>query len=199
MKNEFIIGLTKQFEYYKLLGEKTIHQVPEDKLNWQYNEESNSIATIVHHMTGNMISRFTDFLTTDGEKEWRNRDKEFENEVMSKDALLVQWEKGWAVLTKVLHTLNEEDLNKTVYIRNMGQTVTDALTRQLAHYAYHVGQIVFLGKMIMNSSWQSLSIPRGESGIYNAAKFSAPKHDEHFADELLQKKEGSDANKKAGI
>lgn len=185
----YLDSVRKQFEYYQHLGEKTFDQVPEEQLFWQYNPESNSIATIVKHLWGNMRSRWTDFLTADGEKEWRQRDAEFENDIRTKEELLQKWSEGWACLYAALDSLMPEDLERIIYIRNQGHTVMEAINRQLAHYPYHVGQIVFLGKMIRNEQWQSLSIPRGGSGSYNADKFSLPKHREHFTDELNKKKE----------
>ena len=187
MPKDYLPGIIKLFEYYRSLGEKTIQQVPEEKINWQYNAESNSMSTIVKHITGNMLSRFTDFLTTDGEKEWRNREAEFEPESLSKKELIDRWHKSWKLFLDVLHQLREDDLDRIIYIRNMGQTVTEALDRQLAHYASHIGQMIYLGKMIMDKDWISLSIPRGQSSDYNAAKFSEPKHEAHFADEFLDK------------
>lgn len=185
----YLDSVRKQFEYYQHLGEKTFDQVPEEQLFWQYNPESNSIATIVKHLWGNMRSRWTDFLATDGEKEWRQRDAEFENDIRTREELLQKWNEGWACLYAALDSLMPEDLERIIYIRNQGHTVMEAINRQLAHYPYHVGQIVFLGKMIRNEQWQSLSIPRGGSGGYNADKFSRPKHREHFTDELNKKKE----------
>ncbi len=189
MYTEFLESTKKQFAYYKQLGDKTIAQLPEEKLFWQFNEESNSIAVIVKHLNGNMRSRWTDFLTTDGEKETRNRDGEFENDINSKQELLQLWEEGWDCLFSTLNSLKEEDFSTTIYIRNQGHTVVDAINRQLAHYPYHVGQMVFIGKMICNDNWQSLSIPRGNSQSYNAEKFSKPKHNEHFTDEYLKNDE----------
>jgi hypothetical protein len=122
---------------------------------------------------------------TDGEKEWRNREAEFEQESLTKNEILERWNHAWKVFFDVLQNLNEDDLDRKIYIRNMGQTVSDALNRQAAHYAYHIGQMIYLGKMIMGKEWISLSIPKGQSDNYNAAKFSAPKHDAHFADEFL--------------
>src|SRR6218665_763587 len=124
---EFLESAKKQFAYYKQLGDKTIAQLPEGKLFWQYNEESNSIAIIVKHLRGNMLSRWTDFLTTDGEKENRNRDTEFENDIASKEDLLQLWEEGWSCLFNTLNKLTEEDFSKTVYIRNQGHSVIDAI------------------------------------------------------------------------
>ena len=176
MPNNYLESIKKQFEFYKLLGEKTIAQLPDEKLYWQYNKESNSIAIIVKHLWGNMLSRWTDFLTSDGEKQWRERDAEFENNINSREELLAKWDEGWKCLFDAINPLTNEDLEKEIFIRNMGHSVTEAINRQLAHYAYHVGQIVFIGKMICNENWISLSIPRGDSKNYNEEKFSKPKH-----------------------
>ena len=188
MKTDYLESVKKQFEYYKLLGDKTIARLPDEKLFWQYNEESNSIATIIKHLNGNMLSRWTDFLTSDGEKEWRQRDGEFENDIKSKEIVLEIWDEGWKCLFNALNSLTAKDLSKTIYIRNQGHSVTEGINRQLAHYPYHIGQIVFLGKMICDEDWTSLSIPRGNSRIYNADKFSTPKHKEHFTEEIFKKK-----------
>jgi len=160
MNNNYLESAKKQFEQYKTLGEKTFAQLPEDKLFWQYNEDSNSIATIVKHLWGNMLSRWTDFLTTDGEKDWRKRDAEFENDLNSRQQLLDKWNEGWDCLFKAINSLTPNDLDKIIYIRTQPLTVTEAINRQLTHYAYHVGQIVFLGKMLAENEWGSLSIPR---------------------------------------
>ena len=184
--SDFLASAIKQFEYYKLLGDKAMSQVPDEALFWQYNDQSNSIAIIVSHLSGNMISRWTDFLTTDGEKEWRHRDGEFENNITTKDELLTVWERGWSCFFAALHSLTDADLGKTIYIRNMGHTVTEAINRQLAHYPYHIGQIVFISKMVSGENWQSLSIPKGNSQKYNEGKFSQPRHKEHFTDEALK-------------
>ena len=182
----FIQNIIQQFEYYKMLGEKTFAQVPDDKLFWQYNEDSNSIATIVKHLSGNMLSRWTDFLTTDGEKEWRNRDDEFENDIATRDELLQKWDAGWKVFLDTLKSLKEQDLEKIIYIRNQGHTVIEAINRQLAHYPYHIGQIVLIGKMCA-PKWVSLSIAKGNSKLFNDDKFSKPKQKTHFTDEFLNK------------
>lgn len=196
MNSNYLESAIKQFEYYKLLGEKTIAQLTDQQLYWQYNQESNSIAIIVNHLCGNMLSRWTDFLTSDGEKDWRNRDAEFEAEEKSRDALLQKWNVGWSCLFNALHELKEEDLTKIIYIRNQGHTVVEAINRQLAHYPYHVGQIVFIGKMICDSTWQSLSIPKGNSKDYNAEKFSQPKEQKHFTDEYVKKSDESNSDEK---
>lgn len=175
MANNFLNSTIKQFEYYKKLGEKTFEQVSDSQLFWQYNTESNSINSIVQHMHGNMLSRWTDFLTTDGEKPWRKRDKEFENETQTREALLILWNEGWNCLFKVLNSLSELELDEIIYIRNQAHTVLEAINRQLAHYPYHVGQIVFIGKMLCNENWNTLSIAKGNSEIFNSEKFSKPK------------------------
>ncbi|NLR93526.1 DUF1572 domain-containing protein [Flammeovirga agarivorans] len=182
--NTYLESIKKQFDYYKLLGEKTFEQVPEEKLFWQLNKESNSISIIVKHLHGNMISRWTNFLTSDGEKEWRNRDEEFDNDIKSKEELLLKWNEGWECLFNAINSLTEKDLDKIVYIRNMGHSVSEAINRQLAHYPYHIGQIVFIGKVIQNDSWKSLSIPKGKSKEYNQNKFSKQKRNKHYTDDL---------------
>lgn len=122
-----------------------------------------------------MLSRWTDFLNTDGEKEWRNRDNEFNDIITDKTALINRWNEGWNCLLSTLKSLKESDLNKVIYIRNEAHTITEAINRQLAHYPYHIGQIIFIGKMLTNNSWQSLSIPKGSSKEYNDKKFSIKK------------------------
>lgn len=189
MDTNYLESAIKQFEYYKMLGEKAMEQVPEDALFWQYNSESNSIAIIVSHLWGNMLSRWTDFLTTDGEKSWRNRDSEFENAIESKEELFLKWDAGWACLLDALRSLKAEDLGRIVYVRNQGHTVLEAINRQLAHYPYHIGQIVFIAKMVADGNWKSLSIPRGGSSVYNAQKFEAEKKRAHFTDEYLDNTE----------
>lgn len=171
MQNDYLQSIRYQFEYYKLLGEKTFDQLTDEQLFWQYNAESNSIATIIKHLWGNMLSRWTDFLTTDGEKEWRQREAEFENYLQSREELLKKWNEGWACLFNALDQVNDSNLNTIIYIRNEGHTVMEALNRQLAHYPYHVGQIVFIGKMMKDTEWKSLSIPRGGTAQFNADKF----------------------------
>ncbi|MDN5204475.1 DUF1572 domain-containing protein [Fulvivirgaceae bacterium BMA10] len=189
MKNNYLESIIKQFEYYKQLGEKAIDQVNDEQLNWQFNPESNSIATIVKHLWGNMLSRWTDFLNTDGEKEWRNREAEFDNDISERNELMQKWEEGWDCLLNSLNSLKEDDLEKIIYIRNQGHTVVEAINRQLAHYSYHIGQVVFLARMLAGGDWKSLSIPRGKSQQYNAQKFSQKKGKRHFTDEFINKKD----------
>jgi hypothetical protein len=184
----YLESIKKQFLYYQHLGQKTLDQVEESQLFWQYNAESNSLASIVKHLHGNMLSRWTDFLNSDGEKSWRNREAEFENDLTTKVQVQQRWDEGWDSLFQAINGLTEEDLTKEIYIRNMGHSVLEAINRQLAHYPYHVGQMVFLGKMLCDQQWQSLSIPRGQSNDYNAQKFAKPKHKEHFTEEFMSKK-----------
>ncbi|MBW7467845.1 hypothetical protein ABID22_002239 [Pontibacter aydingkolensis] len=172
MENTYLNSVKKQLSSYKTVGEKTLDQLTDEQLFWQPNEESNSIATIVAHMHGNMLSRWTNFLTSDGEKEWRNRDAEFENNRSTREELLVKWSEGWRCLFDTLDALTEADLEKEVLIRNERHTVTDAINRQLAHYPYHIGQMAYIGKMMRSTDWTSLSIPKGKSNEYNAVKFS---------------------------
>jgi len=139
----------------------------ENDLHFRPNEESNSVAIIVQHMAGNMFSRFTDFLTEDGEKEWRQRDDEFEIHNYSKQQVLDLWDKGWQCVFNALGSLTEDDLLKTIYIRKEALTVIDAINRQLAHYPHHIGQILFIGKMLKGDKWKNLSIPKGQSKAYN--------------------------------
>jgi hypothetical protein len=184
MATSYLSSVTKQFEYYKLLAEKAMGQLPDEALFWQYNEESNSIAVILNHMVGNMLSRFTDFLTTDGEKPWRDRDAEFEYKFSSRDEVMGYWNKGWNCLLGTLSTLRDDNLEDVIYIRNDGHTVIEALNRQLAHYSYHIGQIVYIAKMVSNEKWESLSIPRNKSKDFNTTKFSQEKAKRHFTDDL---------------
>lgn len=181
---DYLPAAKRQFTYYKSLGEKTIQQLNDEELFWQYNEASNSVAIIVKHLWGNMCSRWTDFLTSDGEKEWRKRDSEFEDDIRTKSELMEKWEEGWTVLLDTIDSLTEEDLSKEIYIRNMGHSVVEAIERQTSHYAYHIGQMVFLGKMLKGDDWQSLSIPKGKSTDYNKDKFDKPQRKEHFTDDL---------------
>jgi hypothetical protein len=163
MNNNYLESVKKQFEQYKMLGEKTFAQLADDKLFWQYNEDSNSIATIVKHLWGNMLSRWTDFLNTDGEKEWRKRDDEFKNDLAGRSELFNKWNEGWECLFKAINSLAPNDLDKIIYIRRQPLSVMEAINRQLTHYAYHVGQIVYLGKMLAEKEWASLSIPGKKS------------------------------------
>src|SRR6056300_1337586 len=180
MDSSFLKSSILQFRYYKELGEKTIEQIPETQLSFKSNSETNNINTIVKHLSGNMVSRWTDFLNSDGEKEWRNRDDEFNDTIESKKELMEIWEQGWNVLFDTLEGLSFQDLEKIIYIRNEGHTVIESINRQLCHYSYHVGQIVMIGKIICGDKWNSLSIPKGESQSFNLNKFSKDKDRRHF-------------------
>jgi hypothetical protein len=182
--NSYLASIKKQMEYYRSLGDKTFGQLNDAQLFWQPDNESNSIAMIVKHMHGNMLSRWTDFLEADGEKEWRKRDQEFDNDIPNREVLITQWDAGWKCLMDALNNLTEADLEREIFIRNMGHTVIEAINRQLTHYSYHVGQIVFIGKWVQKENWDSLSIPKGQSKVYNQEKFAKPKRKEHFTDDL---------------
>ena len=163
MKNLFV----KRFEYYKNLGDQSFNQLSEEQLFWQFNEESNSIAVIVKHIAGNMLSRWTNFLTEDGEKASRNRDEEFISTFKTKQEVLDYWNEGWKCLFDALNQINDENLQSVIYIRGEEHTVLDAVFRQLAHYPYHTGQIVYIAKMIKNDNWKTLSIARNKSQEFN--------------------------------
>jgi hypothetical protein len=155
------------FRFYKQLGERAMAQVTDEQLVAVLDGEMNSIAVIVKHMAGNMRSRWTDFLTSDGEKPDRNRDSEFVEAPATREALLALWEEGWQCLFGALEPLSEEDLQRTVTIRGEAHSVMQAINRQVAHYSYHVGQIVLLAKHFKRDEWQSLSVPRRQSGEFN--------------------------------
>ena len=164
-EKHFLENTIGVFKNYKTLAEKSFAQLNSDKdFHYQPDPESNSIAVIIKHISGNMISRWTDFLTTDGEKPNRNRDSEFVSGTETREQLMQMWDKGWNVFFNTLHSLTENDVMKTVTIRGEGLTVTQALNRQTAHYAYHIGQIVFLAKHIKSGDFKSLSIPKNKSG-----------------------------------
>ncbi|MCU0248540.1 MAG: DUF1572 domain-containing protein [Bryobacter sp.] len=152
---------------YKTMAEKAMAQLTDDQLNAALDPEMNSVALIVKHMAGNMRSRWTDFLTTDGEKPGRNRDSEFEAAPTSRDELMALWEEGWHICFAAIEPLTEADLARPVFIRGEKHSVLQAINRQLAHYACHIGQIVFLAKHLNHTGWQSLSIPRGQSSACN--------------------------------
>lgn len=183
----YLISVNKQFSYYKNLGEKALEQLQPEQLFVSANEDTNSIAIIIKHMSGNMLSRWTDFLTTDGEKEWRNRDEEFVNDLITKEDVLTAWNKGWNCLLNALENLQPEQLSTIIYIRNEGHTVIEAINRQLAHYTYHVGQIVFYAKLLKNTNWNSLTIPRNNSHSYNEMKFAKEKSVQNFTDEEIRR------------
>jgi hypothetical protein len=163
----FLQSAIKRFKEYQTLGEKTFAQLSDEEMHFAPNEASNSIAVIIQHLQGNMLSRWTNFLTEDGEKPWRNRDDEFEMHRFTKAELLEKWNEGWKVFLDTLESLKEGDLSKNITIRSQPLNVVDAINRQLAHYSYHVGQIVYLGRWIRKEEWKSLSIPKGNSQAFN--------------------------------
>ena len=158
-------------------------QVDDASLFYEPDEKSNSISIIVKHLHGNMLSRWTDFLTTDGEKPWRHRDDEFLEDATTREEVMQRWEEGWACLFDALGKLTISDMDHIVYIRNMGQTVLEAIMRQLAHYAYHVGQIVYLARWLNTGDWTSLTIPKGKSETYNKERFEKEKEIKPFTED----------------
>ncbi len=159
------IGL---FRYYKQLADRALTQVTDEQMYAQLDQDANSIAIAMQHMAGNMKSRWTDFLSSDGEKPWRNRDNEFERPPATQPELLQLWEEGWACLFDTLQSLTDADLGRTVTIRGEAHSVMQAIHRQIAHYAYHCGQIVLLARHFQHGQWESLSVPRGKSVEFNA-------------------------------
>ncbi|MEO5995082.1 MAG: DUF1572 family protein [Chitinophagaceae bacterium] len=166
----FLESVIKQLRDHKGLADKTFSQLEEADFHFQPGTESNSIAIIIQHMSGNMLSRWTNFLTEDGEKPWRERDTEFGVHPLTRQQLIEKWQKGWECLFNALQQLTGDDLGKTIYIRTEPHSVVDAINRQLAHYPYNVGQIVYLGKMIKNENWKNLSVKKGLSADYNVMK-----------------------------
>jgi len=162
----FLESSIKKFRFQKNLGDKTFAQLEDKDLFFKPSAESNSIAIIVQHMTGNMLSRWTNFLTEDGEKPWRERDKEFEDVFETREEVMSAWDKGWDCVFNTLESLTADDLVKTILIRRESMSVIDAVIRQIDHYGYHTGQIVLIGKIIKDNHWQTLSIPKGRSSEF---------------------------------
>lgn len=160
-------SIRKEYLVYKALGERSIAQLSDAQLSASLATSSNSIAAICWHISGNLKSRFTDFLTSDGEKEWRNREEEFEQRTVTREALLAKWEDGWAVVLRALDGLKDDDLKKMVTIRTKQLEVHAALHRSLAHTAHHVGQIVYVAHALKGGEWTYLSIPPGQSAAFN--------------------------------
>ena len=184
--NSYLNSINQQFKYYENLGMRTMDQLPEKDLIREPSPGINSISIIVKHLHGNMLSRWSDFLTSDGEKESRDRDGEFEQTLENREEIYESWKEGWGVLFATINELSESDLEKIVYIRNQGHTVIEAMNRQLCHYSYHIGQVVFLGKIFKGNSWESLSIPKNQSKAYNSNKFSREKKRSHFTDDEIK-------------
>lgn len=156
---------------YKSLGDKTFEQLNDSDIHWDLNGSGNSIALLVKHLSGNMLSRWTNFLTEDGEKTWRDRDSEFETSYETKKEMILAWEKGWNCYFNALQEIHPENFKNTIIIRNEPHTLTQAINRQLTHYSYHIGQIVLLGNTVKAGKWISLSIPIGQSNAFNKEKF----------------------------
>jgi hypothetical protein len=182
--NSYLTSAIKQFRYYRQLSEQAVSQLTVKEIFHRTEDYENSVAIIMEHLAGNMLSRWTDIFHTDGEKEWRQRDKEFRGSFHTKKGLLNYWEEGWYQLFTTLDDLQTEDLEKTIYIRSMGHSVTEAINRQLCHYAYHAGQIVLLAKQFRKEEWATLSIPVGKSANYNQKKNFNGRRKEHFTDDL---------------
>jgi hypothetical protein len=164
---EFLSAILNAFEANKRMADRAVEQVPEDKLHIALDANTNSIAVIMKHVAGNLLSRWTDFLSTDGEKPWRNRDSEFVDTFGSRAELLEFWERGWDCLRKTLQSLKGEDLEKTITIRGEPHTVPQALERSLGHTCYHIGQIVLVARIHAGEKWNTLTIPRGSSEQFN--------------------------------
>ena len=164
-------NVISEFNRYKKYGDATFAQLTHEEWYWRPSVHDNSIAIIVHHLVGNMLSRWTNFLTEDGEKPFRLRDSEFETPPTEAKALLSLWEQGWGTLFDAINELNPSNFDSQITIRGEIHTVTEAINRQLAHYASHVGQIIYLGKMIKGADWKSLSIPKGQSETFNKKMF----------------------------
>jgi len=165
----FVIDVViKRFSVYKVMAEKAFGQISDAQLHQPLDENTNSVATILKHMSGNLRSRFTDFLTSDGEKPDRDRDSEFVDDIADRQTLLAIWEAGWRCLFEALSPLTDGDLTKTITIRGEPHSVIDALLRQLSHCSYHVGQIVQLSRYLAKDQWTVLTIPRGGSKKFNA-------------------------------
>lgn len=162
----YLESAVKRFENLKELGDGALRQLGDDDVRFTPDPETNSVAVIVQHLHGNMLSRWSEFLTTDGDKPWRERDAEFEDQAWDHATVVAKWEEGWQCTLDTLRALQPEDVLKTVTIRGMPLSVLDAINRQIAHYGYHVGQLVQLAKMRKGTAWQTLSIARGQSGKY---------------------------------
>ncbi len=170
-QENYLKSVRFEFHRYKTMGEKTFAQLSDTDIHWTHKETDNSIAIIVKHMVGNMLSRWTNFLTEDGEKTWRNREMEFEEPYTNKKEMLLAWEKGWKCLFDALEEINASNFDTKIRIREEEHTIVEAINRQLAHYPSHIGQIAFIGKMIKGSNWISLSIPKGGSNAFNKKMF----------------------------
>ena len=169
---EYLNVIKKDFAKYKSLGDKTFEKLEDADFHYKISEEENSIAILIQHLCGNMFSRFTDFLTTDGEKPNRNRDTEFEERQLTREQLIKSWEDGWKVLNKAINSLSADDLICQVLIRNEPHSVIEALNRQATHYSYHIGQIILIAKQIKKENWKTLSVAKGKTKEFNRKMFA---------------------------
>lgn len=187
--NILVQSIEAEYRRYKALAEGALEQVPDELLSAPGPSNGNSLATICWHMSGNLKSRFTDFLESDGEKPWREREEEFAKRMVSRSELLAKWADGWGVLFTTLAKLNDTDLSHTVKIRGQSLAVHEALHRSLAHASYHVGQIVYVAHAICGERWRYLSIPPGATAAYNANPTMEKARD--YATDVAESKSGS--------
>jgi len=168
LEKEYLSIVIQQFRHYKERAEKAIEQLSEEELHWKPNEVSNNIAIIIKHLSSNMHSRWVEFLTTDGEKVYRDRDIEFVDDLQTKTEIIQSWENGWALLFNTIENLKESDLHRTVTLRQQPISVLQAIQTEVAHISYHLGQILYIGKQIKDKEWIILSIPKNGSKEFNA-------------------------------
>ncbi len=181
----FLTDIIKQFRYYKILGDKALAQVTDEEFYFREHDDLNSLAIIVKHICGNLLSRFTQFKTTDGEKAWRRREEEFTLHPTVRSDMMEIWDKAWTVLFNELDDLRADDLDETIIIRTQPHNISTALIRALAHISNHIGQIVLLAKTFRKDEWESLSIPKGQSDSFNKKATASTKPD-HYTDVLLK-------------
>ena len=181
---EFLPAFKKQFFYYKSLINKSLEQLSDEQILFRTDKSTNSIAIILNHLAGNMLSRWTNFRTEDGEKEWRNRDEEFEENFGTIEELKEKWNRAWQVVENELSQISEENMNDIVYIRNGGHTILEAFFRQSNHLAYHTGQIVHQAKLLEKENFKTLSIAKGKSNDFNKKKFGIGRSKRHFTNDV---------------
>lgn len=184
--SQFLSDIKKQYGYYRTLAEQAINQISEEAFFYQQHEGVNSVAIIVKHISGNLLSRFKDFRSSDGEKSWRNRDNEFVITADKKADYMDDWHKAWTVLFEALDELNETNIKETIYIRNQAHTIPTALIRSLSHSSHHIGQILYQAKILTGNQWTSLSIPKGQSQQFNQSMNTEDLDGEHYTDHLLK-------------
>lgn len=182
----YLENAQKQFLYYRILAEKTFSQLEDKDLFMALGDDTNSIAVIVQHLSGNMLSRWTDFLTTDGEKSFRQRDEEFEVHIQTREEMMEAWRRGWECQNDGISTVNNGNFNTVITIRGINHTVLEAINRQIAHVSYHIGQIVLIGHAYKGGKWKSLSIARGQSKAFNDKHFEVDQNSKHWADATIE-------------